>query len=145
MCDLKTLLLSNKFGVSKVSYNFAAFRIIVFVVSPYAIELSVVTSVLDCGWPVSSNVVRNGAAALQLWNISAVSSSEAEVIMYFMIFDNARIAPLLKSSPLYLPRKKRLAALLLDSSSKRNDASECRASSMSRTTNCTHACGYVAQ
>ena len=49
-----------------MSYDLAALGIIDLVMSPWAVELSVVTCVFGWGCPISSNVTRNGAAALQL-------------------------------------------------------------------------------
>ena len=43
-----------------------AFEIIVLWIRPFSVELSVVTGVFVCLWPISSSVTRRGTAALQL-------------------------------------------------------------------------------
>ena len=43
-----------------------ALGVMVSIVSPTAVELSVVTGIgPNCGWPISSRVVRRGVASLQ--------------------------------------------------------------------------------
>ena len=58
--------LSLCFAVFQVSLDLAAFGIIDFLISPTAVELSVVTSVLPWLCPISIRVTCRGATALQL-------------------------------------------------------------------------------
>ena len=81
-------------------YDLAAFGIIVFLMRPCAAELSVVTCVGPYWCPISSSVVRNGAAVLQLQNSAAVSASDAEVMTCLIIFDIVMMALLLNDSSL---------------------------------------------
>ena len=52
--------------LKRMSYDLAALGTIAFVMSPWAVELSVVTGVFGWLWPISASVTRKGAAALQL-------------------------------------------------------------------------------
>ena len=77
----------------------------VFLMSPHAVVLSVMTGVFCCSCTISSRDTLSGRAALQLYKIAAVYASEADEITCLMIFDSVIIAPLLKLSLCCFPKK----------------------------------------
>ena len=102
-----------------MSIDLDDFGIIVLWIRPCAVELSVVTGVFGCLWPISSSVMRRGTAALRLYNRAASSDLEADDMTCLMTDDNVTMAPLLKSSSPLFPSQKWPPALLLALGSER--------------------------
>ena len=115
--------------------------------SPYTVELSVWMVIACCGWTISSMVTIIDSPALELWNNAPTSASAAYVIIFFMMLEFVRIAPLyfLVSSKLWGPRENFSPTRLLACNSYRYDESLCMRNIINLELNLNLESGFVAQ
>ncbi len=84
---------------------FVAFGWILWLTTPYAVELLVCIGVVGCGWPISSSVVRWGTACLALMNNAPNSNSAAEDMTALIICEIFKTARLFAGILSFIERK----------------------------------------
>ena len=74
---------------------------------PYAVEFSMMISVVCYGWPISFRVIQNASSSLELYNNTPHSTSTTDDITLVMMVDMTIIDPFGQILSLFAPTMKK--------------------------------------